>query len=112
VLGGGYIGLPRRAPHPAAAAQLARYLVSRPVQQRFARELGWFSARQDVALDDRGELLAGFVAMRDEVRPRPEGAHYPRVSRLWQESFRRVVFERADPAGVAQAAAHRLTEMR
>jgi len=57
-------------------------------------------------------LLAGFAAMRDAVRPRPERTDYPRVSWLWQESFRRVVFERADPMSVAQTAAYRLAEMR
>jgi ABC-type glycerol-3-phosphate transport system substrate-binding protein len=109
VLGGGYIAIPRSAPHRAEAGRLARYLISRPVQERFVRELGWFSARRDVAVDGSGDLLAGFVAMRDDVRPRPERVDYPRLSRLWQQAFRSVVFEHADPAATLHAAQRELT---
>jgi ABC-type glycerol-3-phosphate transport system substrate-binding protein len=109
VLGGGYIAIPRSAPHRAEAGRLARYLISRPVQERFVRELGWFSARRDVAVSGSGDLLAGFVAMRDHVRPRPERADYPRLSRLWQQAFRSVVFEHADPAATLHAAQRELS---
>lgn len=108
VLGGGYIAVPRSAPHRAAAVRLARYLVSRPVQRRFRHELGWFSARRDIPVEGSGELLAGFAAMRDDVHPRPERRDYPRLSRLWQQAFRAVVFEHADPAATLHAAAQRL----
>jgi ABC-type glycerol-3-phosphate transport system substrate-binding protein len=104
VLGGGYIAIPRSAPHPTAAVALARYLISRPVQERFVRELGWFSARRDVAVSGFGDQLAGFVAMRDHVRPRPERVDYLRLSRLWQRAFRSVVFEHADPVATLHAA--------
>ncbi len=109
VLGGGYVAIPRSAPHPQAALRLVRYLLSRPVHERFARELGWFSPRRDVALDGGGDLLAGFVAMRDQVRPRPERADYQRLSRAWQQAFRSVVFEHADPAAALHAAHQQLT---
>ncbi len=108
VLGGGYIAIPRSAPHRAEAVRLARYLISRPVQERFVRELGWFSARRDVAINGSGDLLAGFVAMRAHVRPRPERVDYPRLSRLWQQAFRSVVFEHADPAATLHAAQREL----
>jgi len=39
------------------------------------------------------------------VRPRPERADYPLISRLWQQAFRAVVFDRADPASTLHAAA-------
>jgi ABC-type glycerol-3-phosphate transport system substrate-binding protein len=105
VLGGGYIAVPVSAPHRAAAIRLARYLIGRHAQDAFARHLGWFSARRDVAVQDSGELLSGFAAMRDEVRPRPERPDYARLSRLWQQAFRAVVFEHADPAATLHAAA-------
>ena len=108
VLGGGYIAVPRSAPHRTEAVRLAGYLLSQPVQERFARELGWFSARRDVAIDGSSELLAGFVALRDQVRPRPERADYQRLSRLWQQAFRSVVFEHADPAATLHAAQQEL----
>jgi ABC-type glycerol-3-phosphate transport system substrate-binding protein len=107
VLGGGYLAIPRGAAQGAAALQLARYLLSAPAQEQLHERLGWFSARRDVALDDGGPLLAGFAAMRDDARARPEIADYPFLSRLWQEAFRAVVFERADPDTVLAAAARR-----
>jgi multiple sugar transport system substrate-binding protein len=104
VLGGGYLALPRNAPHPEAALALARHLLGRDVQARFVRELGWFSARRDVPVGD-GALLAGFAAMRDAVRPRPERPDYAALSRGWQQAFRAVVFDHADPADTLRAAA-------
>lgn len=108
VLGGGYIAIARSAPHRTDAVRLARYLISQPVQERFARELGWFSARRDVAVNRSGELLDGFAAMRDRVRARPERVDYQRLSRLWQQAFRSVVFEHADPSATLHAAQREL----
>jgi ABC-type glycerol-3-phosphate transport system substrate-binding protein len=104
VLGGGYVGVPRNAPDPRGALELARYLLSRDVQARLARDLGWFSARRDVPLGERENLLAGFAEMRDEVRPRPERPDYPRLSRAWQQAFRAVVFDGVDPAAALRQA--------
>lgn len=109
VLGGGYIAVPVSAPHRHAAIQLARYLIGRDAQNTLARRLGWFSARRDVDTQAAGDLLSGFAAMRDEVRPRSERPDYARVSRAWQESFRAVVFAHADPASALQAAAATLS---
>jgi ABC-type glycerol-3-phosphate transport system substrate-binding protein len=98
VLGGGYIAVPRNAERREQAVQLARFLVSREAQERFGRELGWFSARTDLGSGGgSSSLLVGFEAMRDFVRPRPERADYPRLSRLWQRAFRAVAFEGRDP---------------
>ena len=109
VLGGGYIGIPRSAPHRSDALRLARYLISQPVQERLRRELGWFSARNDITIGETDTLLAGFIASRDEVRPRPQRTDYQRLSRLWQQAFRAVVFEHADPAATLHAAQRELT---
>jgi ABC-type glycerol-3-phosphate transport system substrate-binding protein len=97
VLGGGYLAIPRHAPQRDAALQLARYLIGRVAQSQLQSELGWFSARRDVPVGGEGELLAGFAAMRDFIRSRPERSDYSRISRLWQQAFRDVVFEGADP---------------
>lgn len=106
VLGGGYLAIPRHAPHPQAAAALVRHLVGRDAQARLAHELGWFSARRDVE-PGGGDLLDGFVAMRDAVRPRPERRDYPALSKAWQEAFRAVAFARAEPAAALAAAGGR-----
>lgn len=105
VLGGGYLAVPRGAPHHGDAVRLARYLIGQHAQQRLQRELGWFSARRDVAVDAAGSLFDGFTAMRGDVRPRPTRPDYPRLSRLWQQAFRAVVFEHADPSVTLQEAA-------
>ena len=110
VLGGGYIAVPLHAPHRAAAIRLARHLIGQHAQDAFARQLGWFSARRDVGAQDGHELLSGFIAMRDEVRPRPERPDYARLSRLWQQAFRAVVFERADPESTLHAVAASLSK--
>jgi len=112
VLGGGYLAIPRGAPQREAALALMRYLVSRPAQRRLHDQLGWFSARRDVATADGGALLGGFGAMRDDVRARPERADYPRLSRLWQEAFRAVAFEHVDPDVALDDAARRWADIR
>jgi ABC-type glycerol-3-phosphate transport system substrate-binding protein len=105
VLGGGYAGIPANAPHREAALRLLRHLLSRSVQARLARELGWFSARRDVRSAADEALLAGFLATRSDARPRPERADYLALSRRWQRAFRDVVFEGADPDAALRAAA-------
>jgi len=107
VLGGGYLAVPRRAPQRDRAVALARYLLSQPVQAQLHEQLGWFSARRDVGVGDGGVLLDGFVALRADVRARPGGRDYARLSRLWQEAFRAVAFEHSDPDAVLVATAER-----
>jgi ABC-type glycerol-3-phosphate transport system substrate-binding protein len=104
VLGGGYLAVPRNAPHPAAAIALLGHLLGRDAQEHLARDLGWFSARGDVAIE-AGGLLGGYAAMRDRVRPRPRRPDYPRLSRLWQRAFRAVVFDGERPAAALEDAA-------
>lgn len=108
VLGGGYLAIPRNAPHLHEVSRLVRFLLSKPTQQRFGRELGWFSARRDVAIEDSRGLLSGFLAMREQVRPRPERRNYLELSRRWQEAFRAVAFRGAEPAATLRAAAAEL----
>lgn len=110
VLGGGYLAVPRASAHLGAAARLALYLVGAHAQARLARELGWFSPRRDVPAAGDAALYEGFEALRGEVRARPEGPDYARLSRQWQEAFRAVAFERRAPADVLPAAQRRLEE--
>jgi ABC-type glycerol-3-phosphate transport system substrate-binding protein len=112
VLGGGYIAIPRSAPHRSDAIRLARYLIGQHAQERLAHELGWFSARRDVPVGGSGDLLAGFTAMRGHVRPRPARPDYARLSQLWQKAFRAVVFGHAEPAATLHAAQQELTAER
>lgn len=111
VLGGGYLGIPRHAPHRDAALRLARYLIGHAAQSRLQSDLGWFSARRDVPVGSDGELLSGFAAMRDFVRPRPERSDYQRLSRLWQEAFRDVVFRGATPETALDIASDQLSSL-
>lgn len=110
VLGGGYLAVPRSSPRRELALRLARHLLGRETQERLGRELGWFSPRSDVALPGAGDLLAGFVALRGDVHPRPERRDYPRLSRLWQEAFRDVVFGGADVEATLAEAQRRFAD--
>lgn len=105
VLGGGYLAIPRNAPHPEAALRLLRHLLSRDVQARLGRDVGWFSPRRDVPPAPNAPLLEGFSAMRGDVRPRPERTDYRRLSRAWQDAFRAVVFDGVAPDAALAAAA-------
>jgi ABC-type glycerol-3-phosphate transport system substrate-binding protein len=107
VLGGGYLAIPRGAPQAGMALALMQYLLGAHAQQALHDRLGWFSARRDVAVDDGGELMAGFAALRDDVRPRPELPDYGVLSQLWQEAFRAVAFEHVDPDTALTTAAQR-----
>jgi ABC-type glycerol-3-phosphate transport system substrate-binding protein len=110
VLGGAYVAIPKNAPHPDAALALLRHVLGRETQARLARELGWFSPRSDVPVEG-GPALAGWVAMRDDVRPRPDGEAYAALSRAWQDAFRDVAFHGVAPdAALAAAAARRGSE--
>ncbi len=94
VLGGGYLAVPRTAPHPHAAQELVHYLLSAEVQRQLGSRLGWVSARDDAAPEVSPEiatLYSGFEAMRPYIHARPDGAAYPAISRAWQEAFRRIV---------------------
>jgi ABC-type glycerol-3-phosphate transport system substrate-binding protein len=108
VLGGGYLAVPRNAPHRAQALALVRHLLGRDAQAALARTLGWFSPRRDVELAAPDGVLGGYAAMRDAVRPRPGGSGYPALSRAWQEAFRAVVLDRVAPAAALAAGARRL----
>jgi trehalose/maltose transport system substrate-binding protein len=103
VLGGGYLGIPANAPHAERAAALLRFLLSRETQTHLAERLGWFSARRDVGVIS-SEPLAGYIEMRNEVRPRPRRSDYPRLSRAWQTAFRAVVFAGEEPEQALRAA--------
>jgi trehalose transport system substrate-binding protein len=111
VLGGGYIAIPRGTRRRELAVRLARHLIAREAQETFRRELGWFSARKDVAIARGSPLLAGFEAMRDHVAPRPERQDYPQLSRLWQRAFRAVAFEDEKPAAALEAAERKMREV-
>jgi multiple sugar transport system substrate-binding protein len=100
ILGGGYLGIPATAPHPAQAARLLEYLTAPQVQQRMVSTMGWFPIRDEgweaMTPQDR-EDFAGFLAMRREVRARPNVIAYERISQIWQDGFYRMVFDDADP---------------
>ena len=107
VLGGGYLGIPRTAPHPDLAARLLAYLTSRTTQHRLLTSLGWFPVRDDAwghLPDSTAQAYAGFLAMRGSVRARPAIPEYPGISQVWQDGVAQILFEHRDPVAV-------LTEM-
>ncbi len=100
VLGGGYLAIPRSAPHPDSAQLFLRFLLTSDVQQRLVSELGWQNALP-IKRDAQAALLyGGFSAMRPYMRARPTVPDYQALSNRWQRALAAILF--ADtPAVVA-----------
>ncbi len=97
ILGGGYLGIPKTAPHPKMASKLLNYLTSAAVQKRMVAGLGWFPIRDEgwEALTEKDTRdFSGFLAMRNFVRARPSVPFYPKVSQIWQDGFYQIIFEK------------------
>jgi ABC-type glycerol-3-phosphate transport system substrate-binding protein len=114
ILGGGYLGIPATAPHPEAAARLLDYLTSPQVQKEMVASMGWFPMRPEgweaMTEQDR-EHFVGFLAMRQEVRARPNRVDYQDISRIWQDGFHEMIFEDADPAATLSEMQKRIDEL-
>jgi ABC-type glycerol-3-phosphate transport system substrate-binding protein len=103
VLGGGYLAIPRSAPHPQAAREFLRYLLTTSAQTRLSRELGWYGSIAPPPGSEEARLYDGFSAMRDHVRARPPIAAYSALSNRWQRIIHEVLFDAVQPAAaVAQ----------
>jgi ABC-type glycerol-3-phosphate transport system substrate-binding protein len=98
VLGGGYLAIPRSAPHPQAAREFLRYLLTQQTQVRLSRELGWYGSVPPPPGSEQARLYAGFTAMRDQVRARPTIPGYTALSNRWQRIIHEVVFDKVRPA--------------
>ncbi|NOZ57127.1 MAG: hypothetical protein GXO73_10120 [Calditrichaeota bacterium] len=111
VLGGGYLGVPRTAPHPELSARLLRFLTSRDVQHRLLQSLGWFPIREDAwgeLPDSTRRAYSGFLAMRSAVRARPAIPEYPKISQIWQDGILEILFAHKDPATVLKSMQERI----
>jgi len=97
ILGGGYLGIPKTAPHRKMAARLLKYLTSAAVQKKMVAELGWFPIRDEgwKGLTEKDKRdFSGFLAMRNFVRARPSVPFYPKISQIWQDGFYEIIFEK------------------
>jgi len=103
VLGGGYLAIPRSAPHPELAQEFLRYLLTAPVQVRLSRQLGWYGSIPPQAGSDAARLYSGFTAMRDHVRARPTIPTYTALSNGWQRVIHEALFDRTQPAAAIAA---------
>ncbi len=101
-LGGGYLAIPRSAPHPEAAAAFVRFLLTTHEQERLASEMGWYGSVPPPPGSREAQLYSGFTAMRPWARARPPVGCYAQLSRVWQGAIRRVLFD-ATPARLAIA---------
>lgn len=99
ILGGGFLGIPATAPHPREAARLLDFLTSAQTQRDLTASLGWFPIRPE-GWERISEALkadyAGFLAMRDFVRARPNVYYYEEVSQIWQDGVYKILFEGQD----------------
>lgn len=106
-LGGGYLAIPRSAPHPALAAAFIKYLLTADTQRRLSAELGWYGSLAPPAGSREAALYAGFAAMRPYVRARPATRCYAPLSNRWQRAIRAVLFDRDPPAAALAIVAAR-----
>lgn len=115
-LGGGYLGVPISAPHPAAAREFLRYLLTADTQQRLSRELGWFGSVPPPEGSEEARLYQGFTAMRTSTRARPARQCYAQSSDRWRRAFRSVIFAGESPrdalAAIAREGGSALCECR
>ncbi len=93
VLGGGYLGIPRSAPHPKLAAAFIEYLLTPEAQRRLSHELGWYGSVPPPPGSEQAILYAGFDAMRPRVRARSVLGAYGQLSNQWQRAIRGVLFD-------------------
>ncbi len=100
ILGGGYLGIPRFAPHPHAAELFLRFLLTREVQQRLARELGWLNVLPEQSDTEARMLYDGFIAMRPYIRARATVPNYTGLSNRWQRALEALLFRNV-PAAIA-----------
>jgi ABC-type glycerol-3-phosphate transport system substrate-binding protein len=107
VLGGGYLAIPRSAPHPQAARQFLRYLLDESAQVRMSRTLGWYGSLPPPPGSEQARLYAGFTAMRGRVRARPAIPGYTALSNRWQRVIHEVLFDRTQPAAALRLATQR-----
>jgi ABC-type glycerol-3-phosphate transport system substrate-binding protein len=96
-LGGGYLAISRSAPHPELAAAFLKYLLTPEAQTRLSRELGWYWSVAPASGSAEATLYTGFTAMRPYVRARPVICNYAKLSNLWQNAVREVLFGNEAP---------------
>ncbi|MDB5108876.1 MAG: ABC-type sugar transport system, periplasmic component [Candidatus Binatus sp.] len=97
-LGGGYLAIPRFAPHAATARAFIKYLLTREAQQRLSRDLGWYGSVPPTPGSEDEQLYSGFIAMRSDVRARPSVPCYPELSDQWRRAIRSVLLDNQAPA--------------
>jgi multiple sugar transport system substrate-binding protein len=111
VLGGGYLGVSAVTSHAEEAERFVIAMTGAEAQRALVRRLGWFPVRDDgweaLSESDRSDF-GGFIAMAGDVRARPVREEYAELSALWQEAFRRAVFDEEDVAGVLSDIAARM----
>ena len=103
VLGGGYLAIPKSAPHPQAAREFLRYLLTAQTQARLSHDLGWYGSVPPPAGSEAARLYSGFSAMRDDVRARPTVAGYTALSNRWQQAIHEVLFDNVKPTAAIAA---------
>jgi ABC-type glycerol-3-phosphate transport system substrate-binding protein len=96
-LGGGYLAISLSAPHPELAAAFLKYLLTPEAETRLSRELGWYGSVAPPGGSAEAALYAGFTAMRPYVRARPVICDYAKLSNLWQNAVREVLFGNEAP---------------
>jgi multiple sugar transport system substrate-binding protein len=91
-LGGGYLAIPRSAPHPQMALEFLRYLLTPETQRKLSAAMNWYGSAPPAAGTEDAKLYSGFTAMRPFIRPRAVVCDYTELSNRWQRAVRGVLF--------------------
>jgi multiple sugar transport system substrate-binding protein len=107
-LGGWHVGISRFSDSKKGAWELAKYIVSRPVQLGFALALGWNPARRDLyEAPEIVEQVPHLVELRrvfETASARPNLPYYSLLSRMLQQKVNAALAGTIPPQEALQAA--------
>ncbi|MDO8434026.1 MAG: extracellular solute-binding protein [Candidatus Binatus sp.] len=92
-LGGGYLAIPRFAPHTKLASEFIQYLLTSEAQARLSEKMGWYGSVPPAPGSEDARLYAGYSAMRPYVRARPAIECYADLSDDWRRAIRAVLVD-------------------
>jgi trehalose transport system substrate-binding protein len=114
VLGGDVLAIPKLAERRGPALQLAKYLMSQPVQATLASQLSWPSMRGDAYANVAPELRPYWQAIDDAMThatARPTLACWHEVEPVLSDTWNSIAQEHENPDTVAKRSADKIRRL-
>jgi len=100
-LGGWHVGISKYCDVKPLAWEFIKYVVSYPIQKKFATELGWNPSRKDVYADrDVLEKMPHFKELKNIFKntvPRPNVPYYTHISDVLQKQINSAIAGKISP---------------